>query len=403
MIVELIKIAFNNLGSNKLRSFLSMLGIIIGVSAVIAIISIGQGATYRIRSRVSSLGSGLIIVSPGFKGGKAGKVSTEVRDVFSLELAADLAKGSPDVEEVVPSINSGALLKYKDNNYQARMVATTPGYIRVLNCSVERGRFLLERDVEGFRKVAVIGQGVASELFPGEDPLGKKIIAYFGKRRLIFEVVGVLAHKGQMMFFNFDEQIYVPITTVMKRAAGKRYVDLYLIQAKDADKAESAAMEVEFLLTRKLKDPDLFRIRSQEEVIETVKQITSTMILMLAGIAGISLVVGGIGIMNIMLVSVTERTREIGIRKALGAKRSDILLQFLIEASVISFIGGVVGLFLGWIVSAVVSHFTGWPIIISPLSIILAFGFSVGIGLIFGIYPARKAALLNPVEALRYE
>jgi len=403
MVLELIKIAFKSLKANKLRFILSMLGIIIGVAAVIAIISIGQGATQKVTEKISALGSELITIYPGSSGGKGGKVSTQVTDIFSLKLAEDLKRLSPDVKNVVPVVQGGASLKYKGNNMRTSAVATIPKYSEVLNLSTQEGRFISSNDVDECSKVAVLGQEVVDELFPGEDPLGKKVIVnYQGKRRFIFEVIGVLEKKGQMMFFNFDNQIYIPVTTAMKRLTGTRYVNQYYAQAQEGE-VEEATKQIEFILTKRLKDENAFKVFGQQQIIEAVGQATSTMIIMLAGIAAISLLVGGIGIMNIMLVSVVERTREIGIRKALGAKRKDILVQFLIEALVVSFIGGVIGLLFGWTISALVAHFNNWPVILSPSSIVLAFGFSVGIGLVFGLYPARKAARLDPIEALRYE
>ncbi len=402
MVLELIKIAFKSLKANKLRFILSMLGIIIGVAAVIAIISIGQGATQKVTERISALGSELITVFPGFSGGKGTKASTQVTDIFSLELAEDLKRLSPDVKNVVPVLQGGASLKYKGNNVRASTVATTPEYSKVLDLSTQRGRFISNQDLDEYSKVAVFGQSIAEELFPEEDPLGKRVIVEYGNRRFTFEVIGILEEKGQMMFFNFDKQIYIPVTTVMKRLTGTRYVNQYYAQAWEGE-AEEATKQIEFILTKRLKDENAFKVMGQQQIIEAVGQVTSTMIIMLAGIAAISLLVGGIGIMNIMLVSVVERTREIGIRKALGAKRKDILVQFLIEALVVSFIGGVIGLLSGCIVSAVVAHFNNWSFILLPSSIIIAFGFSLGIGLVFGIYPARKAARLDPIEALRYE
>lgn len=402
MVLELIKIAFKSLKANKLRFTLSMLGIIIGVAAVIAVISIGQGATQKVTEKISALGSELITVFPGFSGGKGARASTQVTNVFSLKLADNLERSCPDVKNVVPVLQGGVTLKYKENNVQARIVATTSGCSKVLNLSMQRGRFISPQDLDEYSKVAVLGQSIANDLFPKEDPLGKKVIVEYGKRRFIFEVIGILKKKGQIMFFNFDEQIFIPVTTAMKRMTGERYVGQYYAQAQKGQ-AEEAVKQIKFTLTKRLKDENAFRVFSQQQIINTVGQATSTMIIMLAGIAGISLLVGGIGIMNIMLVSVVERTREIGIRKALGAKRKDILVQFLIEALVVSFIGGAIGLLFGWIISALVAHLNNWPVILSPSSIVLAFGFSVGIGLIFGLYPARKAARLDPVEALRYE
>jgi len=400
IISELAKVALQNLLINKLRSFLSMLGIIIGVTAVIAIISIGQGATQMVEETISSLGSGIITISPGFKGGWGGKAAQSASDIFTLELGEELKEKSPDVEELVPSIQSGGLLKYGENSYQASIVATASGYENIFNHTVAEGRFLIAEDVDNYRKVVVLGSTVASELFGNQNPLGNKIIIQMGQRKFIFEVVGVLESKGQVMFFNFDNQVYIPVTTAMKRMTGSKYVNSYTAQATDS---KEAIKQVEYLLTKKLEDPDLFNVMSQEEILETIQQVSSTLVLMLAGIAAISLLVGGIGIMNIMLVSVTERTREIGTRKALGAKKKDILIQFLIEALVMSMVGGAVGLVLGWSVSVLVSRYGGWTPTLSMFSVVVGIGFSSAVGLVFGIYPAMKAAKLNPVEALRYE
>jgi len=397
---ELAKVALQNLMINKLRSFLSMLGIIIGVTAVIAIISIGQGATEMIQETISSLGSELITISPGYRGGWGGRAARTAGGIFTLELGEELKKKSPNVAQLVPSIQSGGLLKYGENNYQASIVATASGYENIFNHTIAEGRFLIAEDVDNYRKVVVLGSNVARELFGNQNPSGKKIIIQMGQGRFIFEVVGVLKSKGQVMFFNFDDQVYIPVTTMMKRMTGSKYVNSYSAQATDS---EEAIKQVEFLLAKKLEDPDLYNVTSQEEILETIQQVSSTMILMLAGIAGISLLVGGIGIMNIMLVSVTERTREIGIRKALGAKKKDILIQFLIEALVMSMVGGAVGLVLGWAVSVLVSRYGGWTPTLSMFSVVIGIGFSSAVGLVFGIYPAMKAAKLNPVEALRYE
>ena len=400
IISELAKVALQSLVINKLRSFLSMLGIIIGVTAVIAIISIGQGATQMVQETISSLGSGLVTISPGFRGGWGGRAARTASGLFTLELGEELKEKSPDVEELVPSIQSGGLLKYGENSYQASIVATASGYENIFNHTIAEGRFLVAEDVDNYRKVVVLGSNVAKELFSNQNPLGKKIIVQMGQRRFIFEVVGVLESKGQVMFFNFDNQVYIPVTTMMKRMTGSKYVNSYSAQAIDS---EEAIKQVEFLLAQRLEDPDLYNVTSQEEILETIQQVSSTMILMLAGIAGISLLVGGIGIMNIMLVSVTERTREIGTRKALGAKKKDILIQFLIEALVMSMVGGAVGLVLGWAVSVLVSRYGGWAPTLSMFSVVIGIGFSSAVGLVFGIYPAMKAAKLNPVEALRYE
>lgn len=237
IISELAKVALRSLVINKLRSFLSMLGIIIGVTAVIAIISIGQGATEMVQETISSLGSGLVTISPGFRGGWGGMAARTASGLFTLELGEELKEKSADVEELVPSIQSGGLLKYRENSYQASIVATASGYENIFNHTIAEGRFLVAEDVDNYRKVVVLGSTVAEELFSNQNPLGKKIIIQMGQRRFIFEVVGVLESKGQVMFFNFDNQVYIPVTTMMKRMTGSKYVNSYSAQATDSKEA----------------------------------------------------------------------------------------------------------------------------------------------------------------------
>ncbi|GAH63915.1 unnamed protein product, partial [marine sediment metagenome] len=255
IISELAKVALQSLVINRLRSFLSMLGIIIGVTAVIAIISIGQGATQMVQETISSLGSGLINISPGFSGGWGGRAARTASGIFTLKLGEELKKKSPDVETLVPSVQSGGLLKYGENSYQASIVATASGYENIFNHTIAEGRFLITEDVDNYRKVVVLGSAVAEELFGNENPLGNKITIQMGQRRFIFEVVGVLESKGQVMFFNFDNQVYIPVTTMMKRMTGTNYVSSYSAQAIDS---EEAIKQVEFLLAKKLEDPDLY-------------------------------------------------------------------------------------------------------------------------------------------------
>ncbi len=408
-ILETLRVSIQSLGANKMRSFLSMLGIIIGVAAVVTTVSIGSGAQESITSQISALGSNLINITLGFTRGRAGRVSREAREIFTLEMGEQLEEACPSLKAVIPTIRNGGRLVYKNTNVQASLIGADNSYMSIFNYKLAAGRFISEEDLEGSRLVIVLGSQLVNDLFEGEDPLeeenplGKKIKVTVGSRWFMLTVIGIMEEKGQVMFSNYDNQAYVPITTAMNRFTTRDFVDGYSAEAISAEAAEDAVAQIEFFLTRKIGDPDKFNVFSQQEILDTVSQAMSTFSILLGGIASIALLVGGIGIMNIMLVSVTERTREIGIRKALGAKNKDILGQFMIEAFTLSTSGGIVGLLLGWGGAAMVARIGGWPLVVSPISVILAFAFSSGVGLTFGIYPAMKAARLDPVEALRYE
>lgn len=405
MIFEIIKLAIDSLRANKLRTFLSMLGIIIGVGAVIAIVSIGSGAREQITAQISDLGSNVINILPGTSKGWGGKVSTSSADVFTLELADHIEEVSPSVRKVVP-ISQGSGLLIKGNfNIQTTIIGTNAGYSEINNYNLGQGQFLTDNDLKDARNVVVLGSELAKDLFGNSNPLGEKVKLNYQKRDYLFTVIGVMEEKGVGLTGNLNKQAYIPITTFMKKLSNSRFVSYYMAQANSSKEASAAVGEIEYFLTKYLEDEEKekFNLLSQDQILDTVSLVTASLSLMLGGIAAISLLVGGIGIMNIMLVSVTERTREIGIRKALGAKNKNIMSQFLIEALSLSGMGGLIGIFFGWLGAYVIAQAGKWPLVITPISVLLAFGFALIIGLFFGLYPAMKAAKMDPVEALRYE
>lgn len=401
--MDTLRTAVHSLRSNTLRSILSMLGIIIGVAAVVSVVSIGTGGQQRVLANISQLGTNLITINPAVPRGTAGRVQQEVRSVFTVDMAREMEEILPDVINVVPVVTGRALLVAGGVNVQANLVGVTPPFVTVMNYELDRGRFITNWDVSEQQPVAVLGAELATELFEEADPLGQEIIAIVGDRRQALRVVGVMAPRGQALGGDFDMQLYLPVTTMMERIAKTRSVSYFAAQASSSERASEAVAQVQFFMTRRLGDARRFRVASQDQLLETISSVTQTMSIMLGGIAGISLLVGGIGIMNIMLVSVTERTREIGIRKALGAKRRTILFQFLVEAVTLAALGGIAGVALGWVGAQVIGHYGGWPGIISTESVAVALGFSAAVGLFFGIYPAAKAARLDPVQALSYE
>jgi putative ABC transport system permease protein len=405
MFFETLKIAINSLQSNKLRTLLAMLGIIIGVGAVIAIVSIGSGAREQITSNISNLGSNLINIFPGHSRGQGGRISASSGNVFTLKLAEDIMKVCPSVKKVVPVAQGSGLLIAGEVNVQANIVGTNADYQEINNYKVSQGQFINSDDLESNLNVIVLGSQLAKDLFSSESPLGKKIKLNYQDKNYLFTVIGVMEEKGGGLTGDLDDQSYIPITTCMKKLSNSQYVSSYLAQANSSQEASSAVGEIEYFLIKNLDDQDKekFRLLSMDQILDTVNSVTASLSLMLGGIAAISLLVGGIGIMNIMLVSVTERTREIGIRKALGAKRKNIMSQFLIEALSLSGLGGMIGIILGWLGAYFIARLGKWSLVITLSSVLLAFGFAVIIGLFFGLYPAMKAAKMDPVEALSYE
>lgn len=405
MIFETLRIAINSLKANKLRTLLSMLGIIIGVGAVIAIVSIGSGAREQITARISDLGSNVINILPGTSRGWGGRVSSSSVDIFTLDLVDYLERLSPSVKKVVPIAQGSGLLIKEDVNIKANIIGTNSDYPEVNNYNLAQGQFINDDDINTTRNIIVLGSGIAEDLFGTTNPLGEKIKVHYQNWDYLFTVTGVMEEKGGGLTGNPDDQAYIPITTYMKKLSNSRFVSYYMAQAKSSKEASAAVGEIEYFLVKYLEDEDKekFNLISQDQILETVSSVTASLSLMLGGIAAISLLVGGIGIMNIMLVSVTERTREIGIRKALGAKKKNIMSQFLIEALSLSGLGGMIGIFLGWLGAYFIAQAGKWPLVITLSSVLMAFGFAVAIGLFFGLYPAMKAAKMDPVEALRYE
>ena len=379
-IIEFLRIALASLSTNKLRTALSLLGIIIGVASVITMVSIGTGAQEQVTSQIGAMGSNLITVSPGFIRGGGGRVSQDIADVFTLEMAKAIENLSPNIKHVVPTSTTTGLAVYGGNNVRVQISGVTPEYQEVINHYPLIGRYIREQDVANSEKVVVLGAEIAKNLFGSENPVGKTMRLVISGRSLSLKIVGVMEAKGQVMMANYDNRIYVPVTMLLNRGLNSRYVDGYSIMAASREVAKSVVEEVEAFMARMLGDPDRFRVMSQDTILETVSQATGTMTLMLGAIASISLLVGGIGIMNIMLVTVSERTREIGIRKAVGAKRQHILIQFLLEAVLLSVIGGILGLAVGSGGGYWISKALGWPFSVSIPAAAVAIGFSAGVG-----------------------
>lgn len=403
MLYETFKIAINSLGRNKIRTLLSMLGIIIGVGAVIAVISVASGSQAQVTGSISSMGSNLITINPGVSSGNFGKLSSTASDQFTLELGRAIENYSPDVKSVIPQNQTSGYFMVGDNNYQASLVGTTSEYQEVNNFKPQIGKFFSEYDLNNKTNSIVLGSEIVNQLYEDKSPVGDKITFYTNDKPYVFKIIGVMEEKDRGITGNLNASGYIPITTYLSSIASNRYVNSFLAQAESSEKANNAVKEIEYFLAKYFESEDNFNIISQDQILSTINEVTGTMTLMISGIAAISLLVGGIGIMNIMLVSVTERTREIGIRKALGAKRYYILIQFLLEATVMSVIGGIIGIIFGSIGSYFISQIGGWPFIVETSSILLAVGFSMSVGIFFGIYPALKASKLDPVDALSYE
>ena len=405
MFRESIIIALEGLKSNKLRSILTMLGIIIGVGAVIAMVSIGMGVQQKVQSSIASLGSNLLIVMPG-SNAPPGTVRLAAGSNITLtnQDAKAISKQVAGINYVLPAVSSQYQVIYGNQNWKTSVQGTTPDFLAVRNYSLAAGSFFSSRDDDSRARVAVLGQTVATNLFGGASPVGKTIRI----NKAPFRVVGVLASKGQSsMGQDQDDMVIIPLSTAQDRLMGITYLNNISIQAKNSEVINKVQEDATALLrTRHRLATNVendFTVRNMTALMATMTETTDTITLLLGNIAAISLLVGGIGIMNIMLVSVTERTREIGIRKALGATFNNVLLQFIIEAIAISVTGGLFGIFAGVAGAQVISMVAGWNTVVSWWAIFGAFSVSVMIGLFFGIYPARKAALLDPIDALRYE
>ena len=399
---EIIKVALEALRVNKLRSLLTMLGIIIGVGAVITMIALGSGAQKSVQDRIQALGPTLLSVYPGqsFMRG----VASNNRVSLTMDDDTALANNAQYVSAVVPELGSNLQVQMGDQNINVTVLGTSPLYVPVHSYTVTDGRGFTAGDDAARRRVAVLGASVPQMLNSNRAAMiGQQILI----RSIAFEIIGVLSEKGAQGFFNPDEQILIPLETARYRVIGTDRLRDITVQARDLQAMNLAMIEIERVLRRQHKirpgqDND-FQIRNQTDILATLQQTTDTFKYLLAGIAAVSLLVGGIGIMNIMLVSVTERTREIGVRKALGATRINILFQFLVEALVLCLLGGLIGVLVGSGGALVLSLLAHWNTLISPLAILLAFVFSAAVGLFFGIWPARRAAALDPIVALRYE
>ena len=403
MYKESFLMAWASLVANKLRSLLTMLGIIIGVAAVIALVSIGNGVKQDIEDSISSLGSNLLVVLPGAPrtpGARPSQGSMKSLKISDYEYIAKLE----GVKAASPMTNGSYVVIYQNKNWTTSVAGVNSNFQDVNNWTMTSGRFFSDKNVQNRERVAVVGQTVVKNLFADEDPVGKEIRV----KNIPFRVIGVLKSKGNGTMGNDqDDTVLIPYTTSMERVEGIDYLRRVYVVAKDDEGIDRLQADIENLLRvrHNIKDTNLddFNIQNMKSIMETVAQTTGTFTLFLGAVAAISLVVGGIGIMNIMLVSVTERTREIGVRKALGATYSVIVTQFLIEAVVISLMGGFIGIAFGIGASKVIGMVSGMSTIVSVPTIIMSFAFSMAIGLIFGIYPARKAAKLNPIDALHYE
>lgn len=401
LIWDLFKIALRSLRANKLRTFLTMLGIIIGVASVISMISLGEGARRQTLSTIAKFGTNIITVKPGEK--KSRHVSTGKVETLILEDAHAIREHISNINGVTAQVYQNGQLKYGNKNHNSTVRGTGADYVWMDNFQMDKGRFFTEEEVNTARKVCVLGATVVKNLFEGENPVGKTLKVN-GNNYL---VIGSTVAKGALTWYDPDDQIFMPVTTAQKRLFGVKYIQSIGIQVKSMDDIETIKSDIEKLLRRRHnlregKEND-FHVQNSAEWLQSWGKAAETFQFLLGGIATISLLVGGIGIMNIMLVSVTERTREIGIRIAIGAKKREIRKQFLIESILISFLGGSIGIGLGMLISQTVSEIGGLETIVSLQSILLAFGFSVGIGIFFGLYPATKASNLNPIDALRYE
>lgn len=404
-IYNLFKIALKALSNNKMRCFLTMLGIIIGVGSVITMLAIGQGSKESIKANIAEMGSNMIMIMPGTD--MRGGVRQSSDDMQKLKPAdyASMQEGMTYVKGISPEVSSQGQFINGNNNYPSKISGVAPDYLDIRKLTVESGMMFTERDLQSAAKVCIIGKTVADELFPsGESPIGKVI--RFNK--IPFKVVGMLKSKGyNSMGQDQDDVVLAPYTTIMKRVLAIDYLQMLFASAVSEEKTEEAIEEISGILRKnhKLKatDDDDFNIRSQQELSSMMSSTSDMMTLLLACVAGISLLVGGIGIMNIMYVSVTERTREIGLRMSIGARGRDILTQFLIESIIISITGGLIGVILGCGSAWVVNVLFHWPVQIQIFSVILSFVVCTVTGVFFGWYPAKKASNLDPIEALRYE
>ena len=402
----IIRIAFRALARNKARAALTMLGIIIGVSAVIIMVSIGQGAQASVQAQIESMGTNLLFVTAGAQnvGGVRSGTGDSGTNTLTVEDLDAIRREVPSVSMVSPQINARTQLVVGNQNWSTSVQGVSEQFPDIRKWPVASGDFFTDADVRSAGRVIVIGQTIADNLFPGQDAVGQTVRV----ANMPFRVAGVMARKGQdPQGRDQDDTAFAPYTAVQKKILGSTRVQIAYVSAVSQDATYTAQQQVEDLLRQRHKlapgTPDDFTVRNMSDVAEAANQTNSIMTILLGSIAGVSLLVGGIGIMNIMLVSVTERTREIGIRMAIGARSSAVRSQFLIESVVLSLTGGFAGIMLGVLASVIVPAMLGWPTLVSTTSIVGSVVFSAGVGIFFGYYPARKAAALDPIDALRYE
>jgi putative ABC transport system permease protein len=405
-LLMIIRVAFRALVRNKMRAALTMLGIIIGVAAVIAMVSIGQGASASVQAQIESIGTNLLFVSAGAQnvGGVRSGTGDTGTNTLTVEDLEAIKREVPSVSMVTPAINARTQLVAGNMNWNTSVQGVSEQYPDVRKWPVQSGSFFTDADVRTAARVIVIGQTIADNLFPGMDPVGQDLRV----SNLPFRVIGVMVRKGQDQGGRDQDDIaFAPYTTVQKKVLGNTRVQIAFVSAISEDATYTAQSQIGELLRQRHKltasEPDDFTVRNMTDIAEAANETSKTMTILLACIAGVSLLVGGIGIMNIMLVSVTERTREIGIRMAIGARSSAVRSQFLIESIVLSLTGGTIGIVLGIVLSLVIPAMLGWPTLVSMMAIVGSVLFSVAVGIFFGYYPARKAAALDPIEALRYE
>jgi putative ABC transport system permease protein len=396
----ILKVGLKGLWANKLRSFLAMLGILFGVGAVIAMLALGTGARNQVMGRLSAMGTNLLIVRPGQSASRG--VMSGAQQTLTEADAEAIVKETPGARSVAPGFGRGLQVKRLNRNTRTNVFGTAVTYLGIRDFEVEQGRAFTEPEVDRRARVAVLGPVTAENLFAGADPVGE-VVKING---INFKVLGVLKARGDLGFFNPDDQVLVPYTTAMSQLFGVDHLGEIDVLAGEGD-IDNVSASITALLRKRHRiledEPDDFRIQNQAEILRTAEEILGIFAILLGSIAGLSLLVGGIGIMNIMLVTVTERTREIGIRKAVGATERSILAQFLFEAVIISGLGGLIGVSLGVGGAVAIRTFSTYPTEITPEAVLLALCFAVAVGIFFGFYPARRAARLDPVESLRYE
>jgi putative ABC transport system permease protein len=409
--MEILKETIRSLRSNKMRTFLSMLGIIIGVMAVITVVAVGEGATNQIKSQISSLGSNMIFVQRGYYGGQGGAAVKIERNPFSLEDADKINEMAPSVKNAVSLLGSSFLVQGGKNNSYFTVYGASEIFFDLLSVDLISGRNVSYEDYKNAENNVVVGYNIASKLFPGENPIGKTIymiqpVKNF-TRKVAFEIIGLMEKSGSIGFFDVDNMILMNDKLSDARLfQSNGRTSIIVAQAKSEETAKLAIKEIDHYMYEKFGNDKTYEIMSQDAMLETVGQVTNIMKFVLISIAAISLLVGGIGIMNIMLVSVTERTKEIGIKMAIGATRKRILSEFLVESVLITFIAGIIGVLFGWGLSQIITIFGQGIGLVAEMTleaIIVSFSVSAGVGLFFGIYPANKASKLSPIEALRYE